>query len=119
MTKRGDLIMELTQINKAEFVSRLAEVRKAKVDEDGNQLYSNKLVTKKATADFVEDMLDLLVALTAQGIGVKFPAVLETEVVATPARKGRNPQNGEEVDVPASHKVRVTPKKHLKEAPKA
>ena|SRR5437763_10421182 len=108
----------MTQINKTEFISQLAEVRKTKVDTEGNKVYDNKLTTKKATADFLEDALELIVALAGQGIGVKFPAVMETEVIPTEARTARNPQDGSEVQVPAGHKIKVSAKKHLKDAVK-
>jgi DNA-binding protein HU-beta len=110
--------MEITQINKADFVSRLSEVRKAKVDIEGNAVYSSKLTSKKAVGELVEDMLELIVDLASQGIGVKFPAVLETEVVPVPAREGRNPATQEIIQLPATYKVRLSAKKHLKDAVK-
>lgn len=114
--------MEITQINKTEFVALLAEYRKSKVqvvDGEEKAVYASKIVTKKATSDFTEDFLDLLVQLAGKGIGVKFPAVFETEVIPTPERTARNPQDGSEVTVPAGHKIKTTPKKHLKDAVKA
>ncbi len=36
-------------------------------------------------------------------------------VVATKARKGRNPQTGEEINIPASSKVKFSPSVNLKE----
>ena len=38
------------------------------------------------------------------------------KVVDRPAHKGRNPQTGEEIDIPACKVVRFTPSKALREA---
>ena len=47
---------------------------------------------------------------------VPLPGVGKLKVKATAARKGRNPQTGESIDIPAGQRVTFSPSKELKEA---
>ena len=52
----------------------------------------------------------------SRGEKVQVPGFGIFAVTTRPARKARNPQNGEEIDVPAKQVVRFTPSKALKYA---
>jgi Bacterial nucleoid DNA-binding protein len=67
---------------------------------------------EKALATVVHSISDALTVdkdLRLQGLGT-------FSVVMKEARKGRNPQTGEEIDIPACRVVRFRPAKTIKEA---
>jgi DNA-binding protein HU-beta len=67
----------------------------------------------------VLDSLFLTVAdAVSRGTKVTIPGWMSFERVATAARKGRNPQTGAEVDIPAGQRVKVTAGSKLKAASK-
>ncbi|WP_152425500.1 HU family DNA-binding protein [Bacillus subtilis] len=91
-------------MNKTEFVGAVAE----------------KLgVTKKEAAPKVEAVFKVLSETLAKGESIKIPGVGTFEVRERAARKGRNIQTGEEIEIPASKVVKFKPAKALKDAVKA
>ncbi|MDF7683764.1 HU family DNA-binding protein [Lactobacillus sp. ESL0679] len=80
---------------------------------------SNKaeLTKKKATAG-VEAVLDTIQENLAKGNKVQLIGFGSFEVRERAARKGRNPQTGEEIQIPASKTPAFKPGKELKEAVK-
>ncbi|MCY9292271.1 HU family DNA-binding protein [Bacillus spizizenii] len=91
-------------MNKTEFVGAVAE----------------KLgVTKKETTPNVEGVFEVLAETLAKGESIKIPGVGTFEVRERAARKGRNIQTGEEIEIPASKAVKFKPAKTLKDAVKA
>jgi len=54
----------------------------------------------------------------SEGEPVRIPGVLSIDVVERAARKGRNPQTGEPLEIPAGRAVKVTAGPRLKAAAK-
>lgn len=74
---------------------------------------------KKADAEVVVNaVFDVITNTLATGEAVKVTGFGGFEVRDTAARKARNPQTGEEIDVPASKKVAFKPAKTLKDTVK-
>lgn len=75
-------------------------------------------ITKKAAEEAVDAVFETITDTLAKGEKVRISGFGVFETVERAARKGRNPQTGEEIDIPAT----VTPKfkagKALKEAVK-
>ncbi|MCR6616778.1 DNA-binding protein [Bacillus velezensis] len=91
-------------MNKTEFVGEVAE----------------KLgVTKKEAAPKVEAVFNVIVEALTKGESIKIPGVGTFEVRERAARKGRNPQSGEEIDIPATKAPAFKAAKALKDAVKA
>lgn len=67
----------------------------------------------------VDVIVDAIAAALRQGDGVALRHFGRFEVVATPARPGRNPKTGEPFAIPAGRRVRFAPSKYLltEEAP--
>ena len=74
--------------------------------------------TKRAAEMTVEALLDTFTAELAKGEKVQLIGFGTFEVRARKARKGRNPQSGEALDIPAANLPVFTPGKALKEAVK-
>ncbi|MCY7933864.1 HU family DNA-binding protein [Bacillus spizizenii] len=91
-------------MNKTEFVGAVAE----------------KLgVTKKEATPKVEAVFNVIVETLAKCESIKVPGVGTFEVRERAARKGRNPQSGEEIDIPATKAPAFKAAKALKDAVKA
>ncbi|MCR4368177.1 HU family DNA-binding protein [Bacillus velezensis] len=91
-------------MNKTEFVGEVAE----------------KLgVTKKEAAPKVEAVFKVIIEALTKGESIKIPGVGTFEVRERAARKGRNPQSGEEIDIPATKAPAFKAAKALKDAVKA
>ncbi|MGF0224030.1 HU family DNA-binding protein [Bacillus velezensis] len=95
---------EKSHMNKTEFVGAVA-------DELG--------VTKKESTTNVDGVFKVLSETLAKGESIKIPGVGTFEVRERAARKGRNIQTGEEIEIPASKVVKFKPAKALKDAVKA
>ncbi|MBJ3805203.1 HU family DNA-binding protein [Bacillus subtilis] len=91
-------------MNKTEFVGAVA-------DELG--------VTKKESTPNVEGVFKVLSETLAKGESIKIPGFGTFEVRERAARKGRNPQSGEEIDIPATKAPAFKAAKALKDAVKA
>lgn len=82
-----------------------------------DKIYTKAGLPSKAKA---EEALDAVIttlrdALVA-GDSITFTGFGSFKVNTRAARKGRNPRNGEEIDIPASKVVKFTPGKALKDA---
>ena len=72
--------------------------------------------TKRAAEMTVEALLETFTAELAKGEKVQLIGFGTFEVRARKARKGRNPQSGEALDIPAANQPVFTAGKALKEA---
>lgn len=68
---------------------------------------------RKVAADAVEAVYDAMARQLAAGGTVSITGFGTLKVVTTKARKGRNPQTGEAILVPARTKVRFAPGQNL------
>jgi len=73
-------------------------------------------VTNKEAAAVTEGICSAIVKELEEGNEVVLPEIGKFSVVDTAARKGRNPQTGEEIQIPAGKRVKFSAKKALKEA---
>lgn len=87
-------------MNKAEFISYLAE--------------SNE-ISKKAAGEALELVLDGVGAVLADGDNLKLHGFGNFEIRKRNERKGRNPQTGEEIVIPATQAPAFKPAKTLKD----
>lgn len=87
-------------MNKADLVSRVAD----KSD-----------LSKKDVAKVVDAVFDTIAEALQNGEKVQLVGFGNFEIRERSARKGRNPQTGEEIDIPASRVPAFKPGKALKE----
>lgn len=87
-------------MNKNDFVAKIATETKA---------------TKTATEEFVKAYNEVLTDALANGDGLTLVGFGTYKVSATKARKGRNPQTGKEINIPAGKRVSFSAGKTLKE----
>ena len=90
-------------LGKEQFIRGLAEAQEISI--------------KQATEE-TNRVFGHLVDLAEQGESVNIRGVLKMTVSEVEARKGRNPQTGEEIDLPATRKVKLSAMKALKSAVK-
>ena len=74
--------------------------------------------TKKEAQEAVDCVLSSITSAMETGDTVTLVGFGTFKVVERKARKGRNPQTGEEIDIKASKAPKFTPGKALKEAVK-
>lgn len=72
-------------------------------------------ITKKDAAERVEAVIESVAELVKQEGAVRIPGFGVFEEVERAARKGRNPQTGEEINIQASKSVKFRPSKGLKD----
>ena len=87
-------------MNKSELINEVAEV----------------VSTKKEAQEAVDCVLSSITKAMKTGDTVTLVGFGTFKVVDRKARKGRNPQTGEEIDIKASKAPKFTPGKALKEA---
>lgn len=75
-------------------------------------------LTKADSAAALNAFQEFLVDAIGQGEAVKLTGVFSLERVSRAARTGRNPRTGEEIQIPASWGVKMTPGTLLKNAVK-
>jgi DNA-binding protein HU-beta len=75
--------------------------------------------TKKDATKAVEAVFDVITDALKKGDKVQLIGFGNFEVRERAARKGRNPQTGEEIEIPASKVPAFTPGKALKDAVKS
>ena len=90
-------------MNKGDLVSAMAEVTG---------------MTKKNTAAAVDAFIEVVSETLEKGEDVALVGFGTFKVKERAARKGRNPQSGEEIDIPASNVVSFKVGKTLKDAVK-
>lgn len=88
-------------MNKHDFIVRLA-----------NDLDETQVTTKA----MLETTLQTITKVLSEGDSVEIMGFGKFVVVEREARKGRNPQNGEEIDIPAKNVVKFVPAGALKDA---
>lgn len=71
--------------------------------------------TKKVTEESVNAFLDVVTEALAGGDKVQLVGFGTFEVIQRAARKGKNPQTGEELKIPASKAPKFKPGKALKD----
>jgi DNA-binding protein HU-beta len=74
--------------------------------------------TKKEAQEAVDCVISSITRALKKGDTVTLVGFGSFKVVERKARKGRNPQTGEEIDIKASKAPKFTPGKSLKEAVK-
>ena len=89
-------------MNKSELISEVAKV----------------VSTKKMAQDAVDCVLSSITAALKKGGDVSLTGFGTFKVVKRKARKGRNPNTGEEIKIKATKAPKFTPGKALKEAVK-
>ncbi|MCI1763659.1 HU family DNA-binding protein [Heyndrickxia oleronia] len=87
-------------MNKTELIAKVAEVTE---------------MTKKDSTKAVDAVLDTIADALQQGEKVQLTGFGNFEVRERAARKGRNPQTGEEIEIAASKAPAFKPGKQLKE----
>lgn len=88
-------------MNKTEVITEVAEIAE---------------ISKKDATKAVDAFLEVISTALQQGEKVQLVGFGNFEVRERAARKGRNPQTGEEMDIPASKVPAFKPGKSLKEA---
>mgnify|MGYP005723527765 CR=1 FL=1 len=73
-------------------------------------------ISKTAARDVLNVILDQITLEMSRGQRVSLPGFGVFEVRAHGPRKGRNPQTGEPLEIPAGHNVNFKPGKALKDA---
>ena len=73
-------------------------------------------ISKAAARDLLNVILDQITLEMSRGHRVSLPGFGIFEVRAHGPRKGRNPQTGEPLEIPAGHNVHFKPGKALKES---
>ena len=84
-----------------------------------NEIYkehAGELPAKYVVENTFAAMCKVFQAELLGGGEVPLPGVGKLKEKATAARKGRNPQTGESIDIPAGQRVTFSPSKELKEA---
>lgn len=75
-------------------------------------------LTQTDTSSVLTAFGEVLVEAAAAGDKVQIPGVFTMEVVDRAARRGRNPQTGEEMEIPAGKSVRLSAGTTLKRSVK-
>lgn len=102
-------------MSKVDFINLVAENLNSEVA----IAVRGKRITKSVVTEVVNELLDTLVDVVEdgeEGDGVNFTGYFSVQVVKAKARTGRNPQNGEVVPIPERLRVKLIPKKNLKDA---
>lgn len=86
-------------MNKKEFIALFAE--------------KGKFESKAEAERKLDSVLETFEEVLVNGDDVNFVGWGKFEVVDKPARKGRNPKTGEEIDIPAKKVVKFKPGKKL------
>jgi DNA-binding protein HU-beta len=73
-------------------------------------------LTKVDAAKAVDATIETITKSVNNGEKVTLPGFAIFEKVARPARKGRNPSNGQEIDIPAKNVVKIKTGKTLQDA---
>ena len=73
-------------------------------------------ISKKIAASIIEEYAALAIAETKKKGAFVLPGIGKSVLVKRKARKGRNPQTGKEIKIPAKTVVKVRPAKAFKEA---
>ncbi|HLV05334.1 HU family DNA-binding protein [uncultured Georgenia sp.] len=88
-------------VNRTELVAAVAE---------------RSSLTKSQADAALSALQDVLVESVSKGEAVKITGLLSVERVERAARTGRNPQTGEEIQIPAGYGVKISAGSALKKA---
>lgn len=77
---------------------------------------NSSCMTKKTAANVINACLEAICDSLARGEKVRLAGLGSFSVVQRKARKGRNPQTGEAIVIPAKTKLRFNPAKQLRQA---
>ena len=75
-----------------------------------------ELIPKKMTKEVIQSFLNYVEENISKGLKVRIDKLGVLAVKNAAARKGRNPQTGEEIEIPARKKIAFRVAKSLKEA---
>jgi len=75
-------------------------------------------INQATSQRILKKFIDIFTHELKEGCKLRIPDFGTFKVVRSPARKGRNPKTGEEIDIPARNTVKFKPAKILKEAVK-
>ena len=73
-------------------------------------------LTQKQVSDVLDGVFDVFSDVVAKGEKLTIPGWLSVERTERAARKGRNPQTGEEIQIKAGYSVKLTAGSKLKGA---
>ncbi len=76
-------------------------------------------IPKQDVKETLESILNQIIHGVQSGDKINFIGFGSFSVTETKARKGRNPKTGEEINLPASKRVKFTPGSNFKEAVKS
>lgn len=93
--------LEIVQMNNAELADTLV---------------NNHAMTKADARKAVDALLGAIVTAASKGDEVSFAGFGKFKVKDNPAREGRNPSNGETIQIAASKKLTFVPAKAVKDA---
>ena len=83
-----------------------------------NEIAKTFTINQATSRRILKKLIDIFTNELKEGCKLRIPDFGTFKVVRTPARKGRNPKTGEEIDIPARNNVKFKPAKTLKEAVK-
>lgn len=72
--------------------------------------------SKRSVENVLETLVDVIWIVFSEGGEVTLPGLGKLTVKDKPARKGRNPKTGEEIDIPAKRVPHFSAAKALKDA---
>ncbi|MFW7369196.1 HU family DNA-binding protein [Vagococcus fluvialis] len=98
--------MSPKELNKEEFIKLMCQ----KVEEKDDYL------TQKEATDMLNLVLECLTDTVATGKGTNFIGFGKFSIKERAARKGRNPQTGEEIKIPGKNIVTFRPGKNLSDS---
>lgn len=75
-----------------------------------------ELESRKQAKEVYEGFAGMLQAALKKGYRIPLPGIGKLQVRQTKPRIGRNPATGEEIQIKAKKRIRLTPSKALKEA---
>lgn len=81
-----------------------------------NTIVGNTGITKKQAQDILHGLADIVAAELAAEGSITLHGIGTISIVETAARKGRNPQTGEEIQIPAGKRIKLKAAKALKDA---
>lgn len=81
-----------------------------------NTLSAEASLTKKEAEGILKKIGEIVAAELIEGGEVTLPGIGKLTVKTSAARKGRNPSNGEAIDIPAKQKPHFSAAKALKDA---
>lgn len=79
-----------------------------------SELSEQAFTTRKQTESIIESLIHIVSREAVNGFSI--PGLCKFEVVERKARKGRNPQTGERIEIPATKSLKIRPLSKIKHA---